>query len=155
MRKKQLIVPLIAAVALSSAICACADSSAPSEGAYGASTSSEITSLTLGRSVTCQNNSGDSDPFEIHEAGRVRFYFTNNTDTDIVVAIHKDTILGTWGGQVAVNGKSEFEVPANDSVEINTDGSHMAKGTYRCEAFNEDGSDFDYICSLRELDYTP
>ena len=72
-----------------------------------------------------------------------------------MITIHKKGIFGIWGGAVTVNGKSEFKVPANDSVEFDTNGSKMASGTYRCEASNEDGKDFDYVCALRELDYTP
>jgi hypothetical protein len=156
MRKKLLAFPLIAAIALSCAVSACASPYTSSDDVSSVSASfSEIIPFSLGNSVTCKNNSGNSDPFEIHEAGRVRFYFTNNTDSDIVITIHKKGIFGIWGGAVTVNGKSEFKVPANDSVEFDTNGSKMASGTYRCEASNEDGKDFDYVCALRELDYTP
>ena len=156
MRKRLLAFPLIAAIALSCAVGACASPYASSDEANSVSDSfSEIIPFSLGNSVTCKNNSGNSDPFDIHKAGRVRFYFTNNSDEDIVITIHKQGLFGIWGGAVTVNGESEFEVPANDSVEYDTNGSTMAKGTYRCEASNEYGKDFDYICALRELDYTP
>ena len=106
----------------------------------------------LGNSVTCQNSSGNSDPFEIHQAGQIRFYFANHSDEDIVITIHKQRLFGIWSGKVTVNGESEFEIPAHDSVEFDANGSNMAKGTYRCEASNKNGSDFDYLCAPMTCD---
>ena len=156
MRKKLFTFSLMSAIAFSCAVSACTSPYTSSDEVNSVSASfSEIIPFSLGNSVTCKNNSGNSDPFDIHKAGRVRFYFTNNSDENIVITIHKQGIFGIWGGAVTVNGESEFKVPAHDSVEYDTNGSTMAKGNYRCEASNEDGKDFDYICALRELDYTP
>ena len=155
MRKRRFVFPLTATIAFSCLVCACACQSSSVQGNIASASFSETASRSLDSSVTCKNNGGNSDPFEIHKDGRVRFSFTNHSDEDIVITIHKEGLLGTWGGTVTVNGKTEFNVPANDSVEYDTDGSNMSDGTYRCEAFNEYGSDFDYVCALRELDYTP
>ena len=156
MKKTLINLSLAIAMAFSCVVGASACTSDPSiERNDRAAACSEIVPFSLGNSVSCKNNSGDSDPFTIHKNGRVRFYFTNNSDIDIIITIHKQGLLGSWGGNVTVNGQSEFKIPANKSIEFDTDGSKMSKGTYRCEAFNEDGSDFNYVCALRELDYTP
>ena len=131
---------------------ACATNEVPPS---NVSSQSVAVPFSLGNSVSCQNDRGDSDPFDIHMRGRVRFYFTNNGYEDIVITIHKKGLLNTWGSAVTVNGKSSFTVPAKKSVEFDTDGSTISKGTYRCEASNSNGTKFNYVCALRELDYTP
>ena len=105
--------------------------------------------------VSCQNNRGDSDPFDIHANGTVSLSFTNDGQEDISVTVQKQGLFHTWGGTVTANGQDSFSVPAGQSAQFDTDGSAWSKGTYRFQASNDTGTDFDYACTLQELDYIP
>ena len=93
--------------------------------------------------VSCQNNRGDSNPFDIHSNGTVSFSFTNNGLEDVFITVHKQGLLNRWGRAVSVNGCDSFSVPVGQSVQIDTDGSAWSKGTYRFQASNDTGTDFD------------
>ena len=121
----------------------------------GQNTASSSPAAPLEYTVSCQNNRGDSAPFDIHSNGTVSLSFTNNGLEDVFITVHKQGLLNRWGGAVSVNGCDSFSVPVGQSVQIDTDGSAWSKGTYRFQASNDTGTDFDYACTMQELDYIP